>query len=149
LYHPHEIVKTIKQLIFILGYNGILSILFLIPAGVEVRILPDGTQLYAVWNFSFFIYILIVLIISFTINVILSIKIYKRFKIEDLVRKMKYFIIGISIFYSIAIGACFTNYFNYEILRQIYAILSSSIIVGVLLIYYGMGTGVKQIYNHR
>ncbi len=148
LYQPQKIVKTLNQIIFILAYNGILSVLFLIPAGVEVKILPDGTQLYAVWNFSFFIYILIILLISFSINFRYSIKIYKHLTIEDLARKMKSFIIGMSIFYYIAIGACFTNYLNFLILRQIYAMSSTVIIIGVLLIYYGMGTGIKRSYNY-
>jgi len=84
-----------------------------------------------------------------TISLNLSIKIYKRFRIEELARKMKYFIIGISIFYYFAMGACFSNYFNFQIIRQIYAMSGSIIIIGVFLIYYGMGTGIKQPYNHR
>ena len=104
--------KTKNQVIFILIYGCILSVLFFIPDGSKIVILSSGLQLSPVWNFMFFAYSLTIFIILLIISLLISTKVYKQIQDEILAKRFKYFIIGIFIFYYIPIGVTITNYLD-------------------------------------
>ncbi len=143
IYRP-GFMSTIKsQILFLILYGTILIGIFFIPNGSEVRILKDGTQLSPVWNYPFTLYISIHLTSSLLILLILSFKTYKKFENEILARRLKYFDIGILIYYYIALGAAINNFLDIPIFRIIYAISSLITFAGVLFLYYSIGTNVN------
>ena len=80
LYKPRKLIKTKNQFLILIVYASILSIMFLIPDGIIIKIQSDGTQLSPVWNLPFTFFIIIILSLSASYIFIISYKIYKRFK---------------------------------------------------------------------
>ncbi|MFX0072725.1 MAG: hypothetical protein ACFFAO_16700, partial [Candidatus Hermodarchaeota archaeon] len=114
LYYPKDSFYLLKYQILFISIYFILSLgLFLIPNGVEVKILSDGTQMYPVWSLLFFIYFLLIFLPTMVYSIIIGVKVYKKLKSNPvLTKRMKFFIVGISCFYYTALGACFTNFLN-------------------------------------
>lgn len=132
------------QVFFIIIYNILGLGFFFIPNGVNVEILPDGTQLYPVWNLSFFLYYLTMLITNLIASLIFCIKTYKKFKIKALAKRMKQFLIGICCIYYMGLGVGFTNLLNITLLRNIFIFTQAVPIIGVILIYYSVGISLKD-----
>lgn len=145
---PMMIYTTKFQIKFLLIYGGILSGIFLIPNGVSVRIQSDGTQLFPVWSFPFFLYIIIILLTTMIYSFYLCIKIYKKFKSKILVKRIKLLICGIICYFYIIILLCFTHYLNIILLRQISAISGALVVFGGFFFYYSIGTSLKQPFNN-
>jgi len=120
---------------------------FFIPDGVKIKILQDGTQLYPVWNLFFFLYYLAILLPNIIVSLILSIKIYKKFRIEALAKKMKLFLIGLCCVYYMGLAVGLSNYLNMDLLRNIFTLTQAIPIIGVILIYYSVGTSLKKQYQ--
>ena len=137
--NKYQVVFIILYSIFGLGF-------FFIPNGVNVEILPGGTQLYPVWNLPFFLYYLTMLTTNMTVALIICIKIYKRFKIKALAKRMKRFLLGICCIYYMGFGVGFTNFLNITLLRNIFIFTQAVPIIGVILIYYSVGTSLKKQY---
>jgi len=144
LYRPYSLISTKKQKIFILLYGLICLGLFFIPKGVEVRILSDGTQNPPVWSFQFTAYVLVLILSTMILLIFTCLKIFKTFKSKILVKRIKYFLVGILIFYYIAIGAAISNYLNIEIIREIYTISGFSVIIGAIFLYYSVGYSLRK-----
>lgn len=149
LYNPKIINKTINQILFILIYGGILAVIFLIPDGVDVSISSDGTQSSPVWSLSFSFTIIIILTSIMILTVYINIKILKRFKTQILTKKMKELLVGILLFYYLALGVPIFNFLNIELYRILFTISGFFVIIfGGLLLYYGVGRSLKdQIPN--
>ena len=145
LYKPLKMTKTKNQVIFILIYGCILSVLFFIPDGSKIVILSSGLQLSPVWNFMFFAYSLTIFIILLIISLLISTKVYKQIQDEILAKRFKFFIIGIFIFYYIPIGVTITNYLDNPLMRLLFAMTATIIFVGAIFIYYGIGTKLEEI----
>jgi hypothetical protein len=149
LYKPRIMSKSKNQLLFLLLYGGLLSVLFVIPDGAYVQILSDGTQLSPVWNLPFMIYAAIIMILSGIHTMYTSNKIYRQFNNKELAKKYKYFILGVFIFFLIYLEAMIFNYLNIPILRQIYPFTLIFLIFGAYGIYYGIGVKLKTPIDIR
>ena len=147
LNNPMVIHETKTQLKFLLVYGSVLYGIFFIPNGVEVKILSDGTQLFPIWSFLFFLYIIIILLVNMVYSFYICIKLYKGFKNKILVKRMKLFIGGIICYFYIIVLLCFTHYLNIFILRQVFAISGVFVVIGGFLFYYSVGTSLKQPYD--
>ncbi|MFX1445630.1 MAG: hypothetical protein ACFFHV_19615 [Promethearchaeota archaeon] len=132
------------QILYIIIYNTLGLGLFFIPNGVNVEILPDGTQLYPVWNVSFFIYYLTILITNLIASLIICLKIYKKIRIKALAKRLRQFLIGICCIYYMGFGVGFTNFLNIPLLRNIFVFTQAVPIIGVILIYYSVGTSLRK-----
>jgi len=139
LYNPGKMIKSKNQFLFLIIYGGILSIIFIIPNGIEIKILSDGTQLPPVWNLPFTLYVGIFTASSGIHTLYSANKIYKNFNHKELAKKFKYFIFGVFIFYFFYCEGMVFNYLNSSFLRQFFAISLILIIVGAYAIYYGIG----------
>ena len=145
LYNPENRFSSIKyQILYLLIYNLFGIGAFFIPNGVTVDILSDGTQLYPVWNVYFFIYYIVILLPNMIISIIITIKIYKKFQIETLAKRMKKFLIGLCCIYYMGFGVGITNFLNDPLLRTIFLLTQAVPIIGVILIYYSVGTSLKE-----
>jgi len=148
LYNPESKFSSSKyQILFLIIYNMIGIGSFFIPDGVKIKILQDGTQLYPVWNLFFFLYYLAILLPNIIVSLILSIKIYKKFRIEALAKKMKLFLIGLCCVYYMGLAVGLSNYLNMDLLRNIFTLTQAIPIIGVILIYYSVGTSLKKQYQ--
>ena len=145
LYNPESKFALIKYQVLILIIYNLFGIgAFFIPDGVKVTILSDGTQLYPVWNIYFFIYYIAILFPNMIISLIITIKIYKNFQIEALAKRMKKFLLGLCCIYYMGFGVGITNFLNIPLLRTIFTLTQAVPIIGVILIYYSVGTSLKE-----
>lgn len=148
LYNPESKFSSFKyQILFLTIYSMIGIGSFFIPDGAKIKILQDGTQLYPVWNLFFFLYYLAILLPNIIVSLILSIKIYKKFRIEALAKRMKLFLIGLCCVYYMGLAVGLSNYLNINLLRNIFTLTQAIPIIGVFLIYYSVGTSLKKQYQ--
>jgi hypothetical protein len=144
LYNPEgKFSSSTHQILFLIIYNIIGIGSFFIPNGAKIYISQDGTQLYPVWNLFFFLYFLAIMIPNIVVSLIFSIKIYKKFQIEALAKRMKFFLIGLCCVYYMGIAVGLTNYLNLDLVRYIFTLTQAIPIIGVLLIYYSVGTSLR------
>ncbi len=145
LYNPEgKFSSSTYQILFLIIYSIIGIGSFFIPNGAKVSISQDGTQLYPVWNLFFFLYFLAIMIPNIIVSLIYSIKIYKKFQIEALAKRMKFFLIGLCCVYYMGLGVGLTNYLNIDLVRNIFTLTQAIPIIGVLLIYYSVGTSLRK-----
>jgi hypothetical protein len=151
LYYPKNSFSLTKyQILFILIYSILSFGLLLIPNGVEVKILSNGTQLYPVWSLFFFIYFLLIYLPTVLCSIIISLKVYKKLKINSvLAKRMRFFISGISCFYYIGLAACLTNFLNMDLLRYIFTLTGPVAIVGIVLVYFSVGKTINIPLNNH
>ena len=119
-------------------------VFFFIPNGARVQILQDGTQLSPVWSLPFTVYVLCILFITLFLCIWKSINICKNIKNEILLKRFKYFVIGMLFLFYLPIGASFSNYLNIPLIRQLYSISALIIIPGLIFIYHGIGRGLQD-----
>ena len=145
LYNPENKFSSIKyQILFLIIYNLFGIGAFFISDGVTIDILSDGTQLYPVWNVYFFIYYIAILLPNMIFSLFITIKIYKKFQIEALAKRMKKFLLGLCCIYYMGFGVGITNFLNIPLLRTIFTLTQAVPIIGVILIYYSVGTSLKE-----
>jgi len=137
---------SIKYQIILLALYGVLcSIIFFIPDGAQVKIPTPGIQESPEWSFSFFSFILTVAFSLLCITFFYTRNLYRKFHSEILIKKLKYFIAGISLFYFLCFYICFMNYFDLMILRMLYMLVGLLHIPGGILIYKGIGKAPKTL----
>ncbi len=136
-----KIINTRKQILIILIYAVLLSVLFFIPEpfGAKVEIQPDGTQLAPVWGIVFVIYTLTIIGITIGISYRLCIVVYFKFEDKSLQKKWRFFTLGLCIFWYIGIGTCINNLLDNETFRLIFGLSGIIIVLGAYLVYYGVG----------
>ena len=146
LYNPDSSFSSSKyqQLFFLICYNIIGIGSFFIPNGAKVEILSNGTQLYPVWSLAYFLFYLAIIVPNMIVSLIISIKIYKKFQIEALAKRMRFFLIGLCCVYYMGLGVGLTNYLNIDILRYIFTLTQAIPIIGVILIYYSVGISLRK-----
>ncbi|MGQ4873210.1 MAG: hypothetical protein ACP6IY_03965 [Promethearchaeia archaeon] len=131
----YSIKKTL--LLFFLYLIPCLSLL-LIPNAVNVYIPQNGTQCYPKWSFSFVSIFLSLILGSLLLTYYNVGNLYKKFSNPILIKKLRYFILGISMFYYVPITIGIANYLNILEIRLIFSIFYPIIIPGAILIYYGI-----------
>ena len=147
LYKPQLIEKTRNQIILILIYASLLSTMFIIPDGLYIIIQSDGTQFPPIFNLPFTIFNLINVVLTASLVLINSRKIYKSFNNKELAKRFKFFIIGVFIFYILCFHCLLANYLNLYVLRQLHTFLQIFVIFGLYFIYFGMGVPRKNVIN--
>jgi len=146
LYKPDCKMSKLKYQILFLTFYFIIGIgFFLIPGGVKIIILSDGTQLYPVWNLSFFLYYLCVLVSNMIVSLIICLKTMRKIKLEPLTKRIKLFFIGLWCVYYMGLAVGITNFLNISLLRNIFTLTQIIPIVGVIIIYYSVGTSLKKL----
>jgi hypothetical protein len=146
LYKPDSKMSKFRyQILFLLIYFIAGIGFFLIPAGVKIIILSDGTQLYPVWNLSFFLYYLCVLVSSMIFSLILCLKTMRKIKLEPLNKRIKLFFVGLWCVYYMGLAVGFSNFLNIPLVRNLFTLTQFIPILGVIFIYYGVGTSLKNL----
>lgn len=127
-----------KKQFYILGIYAILLWgLLLIPEGIHIN---KSTYYRPQWNLAFFIYANLVWIGCAMIPTLYtSLKIYKSIDNNDLKRKWIYYLIGTIMIYIELFGVGVLIYINDPMLRLIWNIYDLTVILGAILIFYGVG----------
>ncbi len=141
LLKPEKVMNPKKQKAILIGYGVILScmMIFLLIEdwGVEIGP-PDWTPH---WMLPFFLYL--VTIVSICVvgpSFFISYQIFKKFEDEQLKRKWKYFILGLSAFYACAYGIFISNFLDIPTFRTVIGIIDLILIIsGGYLMYIGVG----------
>ena len=140
LLKSEKIITTSKQIIIILVYAVILSCMVFIPKGVVIN---ASTEWKPVWSWFYFSYVIAVVTIGFLTSFYFAFKIYKLFEDEQIKKKWRYFLIGLTGLYIFAFGTLFSNALNIQTFRTIWSIISFAlVIISPISIYLGVG---KQI----
>jgi hypothetical protein len=99
------------------------------------------------WDLSFFIYIIIVGMIFMVIpTIFFSLRIYRRFKDNELKRRWRLFLIGIFFYYFIWFGISVVNYLSNDFFRSIWAIILLLCFSSIYILYYGVA---KQLTEKK
>jgi hypothetical protein len=122
---------------YLIGYGLILivgSIIIQLFDGVSMN--PSG---YPVWSIYYFIFILSITIIIALIPIIISsFRIYQQLEGKEIKRRYLSFFAGILGLIPLLITIFISNYLNIANMRTIVSFVSVSMILWVLLIYYGL-----------
>jgi hypothetical protein len=139
LLKSEKVIDLKKQLLIILSYGGILSLMFLFYPfeGVQNN---ASTNWYPLWNLPYLIFIYFALTSFTTIPILYtSSKLYKKFEDQELKKKWLYYIagyIGLAIYlYSTFLGNYMSNLLTYILI----SIGIAAIIPSIFLLYYGVG----------
>ena len=137
LLRSDRIISKKKQF-YILGIYAILLWgLLLIPEGIHIN---KSTYYRPQWNLAFFIYANLVWIGCAMIPTLYtSLKIYKSIDDSDLKKKWIYYLIGTIMVYIELFGVGVLIYINDPTLRLIWNIYDLTVILGAILIFYGVG----------
>ncbi|TXT67367.1 MAG: conserved membrane protein of unknown function [Promethearchaeota archaeon] len=134
-----EIINRKKQLLTLTLWALVLSGLFIIGllGGVSI----DATTGWKPeWELSFFLYgILICYSFMIIPTLYVSIQIYKLLNTEVLIKRWRFFIIGLVIFYFLWTGTSIENLIQNTTFESIWGILSLIAFIGVYFLYYGVG----------
>ena len=106
------IITTKNQLVFIAIFSFICDILLFIPDSVNVPITSSGEQLSPSWSLAFSLTVITIIVFTLVLIWIITIRLSKKFRNPILIKKLKFFIAGISMFNYIAISVAITNYIN-------------------------------------
>lgn len=135
-----DIITTSKQITLMIIFAILLLFLLIIPNGFNVN---AGTNWVPVWDSLFLLYTSIICIcVAIIPSLYYAILLLKKFENEDLKRKWKYFIIGISSYFFVWAITSLSNTLNIASFRLITALLTVCTIPSIYLIYYGVG---KQV----
>ncbi|MFX1275573.1 MAG: hypothetical protein ACFFBP_04025 [Promethearchaeota archaeon] len=135
-----------KQNLIIIFYGILLGCmaLFIPLNGISVNreFISEG---YPIWTWFFFLYVVCVVTGIGVIPILYtSFKIYRNFTNEMLKKKWLYYIIGVIGLLILLYGIMIANLLNIYIIRVINTVYSLSVILWVLLMYYGIGRQLKS-----
>ena len=131
-----DIITVSRQSIIMIVYCILLLFLLIIPNGFEIS---AGTNWVPVWNPLFLLYASIICICLMIIpSLFYALLLLRKFENEDLKKKWKYFIIGISSYFFVWAITSISNTLNVASFRSITAILTVLTIPSIYLIYYGV-----------
>jgi len=131
-----DIITVSRQSIIMIIYCILLLFLLIIPNGFEIS---AGTNWVPVWNPLFLLYASIICICLMIIpSLFYALLLLRKFENEDLKKKWKYFIIGISSYFFVWAITSISNTLNVASFRSITAILTVLTIPSIYLIYYGV-----------
>jgi len=132
-----DIITTTRQIAIMVTFAILLLFLLLIPNGFNVN---SSTEWVPVWNPLFLLHAAIICVcVAIIPSLYFARALLKKFENEDLKKKWKYFILGISSYFFVWTITSFSNTLNIASFRMITAILTVCTIPSVYLIYYGVG----------
>ncbi|MEJ2250206.1 MAG: hypothetical protein P8Y97_11175 [Candidatus Lokiarchaeota archaeon] len=131
-------LKSQEKYMVLYGVLLILSIVFyFFGFGVTIN---ASTNWKPNWHLFYYLYMnLIVTIFAIIPMLYTSLKIYKDFKDETLRKRWKYYLIGLIGLIVYMYGAFFNNLINMPIFRFVFSIFGLSVILWLILLYYGVG----------
>ncbi len=124
-------------------YGGLLAVIFFIPDRVTLESQIGTVGLVATYNLPFTLYTITFLLIAIGVTIFLYKKLYKTFKNPVVTKKFRYFIIGDCILYYSPLGMIIAGYLNILVIRSIFVHSIVIIFLGLILIYYGIGSDFK------
>ncbi|MFX0073602.1 MAG: hypothetical protein ACFFAO_21195 [Candidatus Hermodarchaeota archaeon] len=131
-----EVFDAKKLFTLIIIFAILTSIIFFIPDGIEIN---ESTGWNPHWSWPLYIYVA-VLMASFPIapSLYYSTLIYKKFEDDLLKKKWRFFMIGMSELFIVALGTFLVHAINNPTLRIIFGPISAILsISGAYLMYYG------------
>lgn len=132
-----DIITSLRQLTIMLVFGLLTLLLLVIPNGFQIN---ESTNWVPVWNPMFLLYASIICIcITIIPSLFYAISLLKKFENEDLKKKWKYFIIGISSYFFVWAITSISNTLNISSFRTITALVTVLTIPSIYLIYYGLG----------
>ncbi len=127
-----------KQLLILFTYSVLLFTMVFIPNGVKIDSSTNWNPAYSIY----YGYFLLAMFTAFSVipQLVFAYKIYKSFESEYLIKRWKFFVIGIIFFYIISYGTVIYNILDIQAIRTIFSFISLGLtIMGAILIYYGVG----------
>lgn len=133
-----KIINTKIQILLILIWAGLLSVLFFIPDGV---IIDATTQWKPVWSLTFAAYVLVIATGYWLIPVMITaVNVSKAFKDPLLKKKWNFYIIAVVANGLIFYGTTISNFLNQSGFRGIWAMFSLLLmIITSIGVYKGLG----------
>ena len=112
-------------------------ILAFIPDGFVINETTDWKPKYSL---TFFIYAIVIVSVFGILPILYSsIEIYKEIEDQNIKKRWKLYIIGLSIYFVVFYLTSLSNYLNIQIFRNFVSILSLSLFAAIILIYLGVG----------
>jgi len=134
---------TTKKQNFIIAVDAILlaaMVLFIPFGGIDANL--EG---YPVWHLYFFVYVISVVTLGIAFPILYtSYKIYQNFTSEILKKRWSYYIVGLIGLMVLLYGIMIANFADIDLIRVINTVYSLTVIIWVLLIYYGIGKQLKK-----
>ncbi len=133
-----NILSKQKQIVILLIHSILLFTMVLIPNGVEINSTTNWNPVYSLYYGTFVLVMFTVF--SVTPQLLFSHKIYKSFQNEFLLKRWKFFVIGIIFVYIMCYGTVIYNILDIQAIRTVFSLLSVGLVViRAILIYYGVG----------
>ena len=146
LLKSEKVITTTKQLLILIGY-GILMfcmIFFVITEDWGVTINED-TEWSPVWEFPFFLYLVIIESIAVGPLLYLSFQIYQKFEDDKLKKKWRFFIYGFLAFIIFMYAIFISNFLDISIIRALMGGIGLILaILGGYLMYNGVGRQLEK-----
>lgn len=141
LYKPEIMIKLKNELIFILIYGILATVIFFIPNASTVDIGPGGNIIGYKWNITMLLYYTIFLITALLIYSIIMIKTLSNITNQILKKKIKIITIGTVSIFIVIIGNGLFGFININPISRIIwgSIELVLIVIGVVLLYYALG----------
>ena len=129
--------KLKTDVVLIIVYGILLFIILLLPKGITIN---ENTSWMPRWSWSLFL-VLGLFIISFVgiPQIILSVKIYNKFKDNALKKRIKFYFVGLFGLTINLMGILLYNTWDNSVFKTIWPFLSLIAIFFGLCIYYGIG----------
>ena len=141
MYKSEKAITQKKELAIVLIFGCLLFLTFLIPNNVTIN---ETTNWIPVWNFTYYIYVIIIITVANIIAIYLSFKIYLDIQDKQLKKKWLLFMIGTFGLIITLCGAFTANFLNILIFRTIWNYYSLTIVLWASLIYYGVIRQLEQ-----
>jgi len=136
LYKSENVINIKIQLLLITIFSILVLILWFIPGGITIN---ETTNWKPDWSISFLVYSYIVCtIVVISPSIFYALKMYQRIEDNELKKKWKYFIFGISAYFFLYYGTTLSNTLADPNFRFIWSILSLPTLVALYFIYYGV-----------
>jgi hypothetical protein len=146
LLKSEKVITTTKQLLILIGY-GILMfcmILFVITEDWGVTI-NEGTEWSPVWEFPFFLYLVLIESIAVIPLLYLAFQIYQKFEDNQLKKKWRFFIFGFCAFIIFMYAIFLSNFLDISIIRTLMGGIGLILaILGGYLMYNGVGRQLEK-----
>jgi len=135
LWKSEKIITIPVRLTVIIVFGIALLGLLFIPEGIRI---DASTNWKPDWNWSFFIYSVIICSLIIFSSIFYALKTYLRFKHTELKKKWKYFLIGIFAYFFLYYGTSLSNTLADPIFRFFWSIISLPTLISLYFIYYGV-----------
>lgn len=136
LLKSENVITIQKQIILVLIFSILVFGLWFIPNGITIG---PSTSWKPEWSWPFFLYsITVCSVFAIGPTIYYSLKVDKGFRLENLKRKWRYFLIGIGGYFFLYYGTSLSNTLADPLFRLVWSFLSLPCIASLYFIYYGV-----------